>query len=140
MSQKITASFKFHGHELTADVVNAGNWFGKTWLICIEGGFIPLFLIVEADSPTNAISELADSEEYGHHIVVAEADLGDYDPETCEYSSSGKVIDTDWLSIHGCEGCPVPFPCRYHAKGLSAAEGVLPTEFSWDDLDSDEEE
>lgn len=136
---KITARFTFNGHELTADVVNAGNWFGKTWLIVIEGGFTPLLLIVEADSPTDAISELADSDEFGHHIVVSEADLGNYDPETCEYSGSGKVIDTDWLSIHGCEGCAVPFPCRYHGDGLPS-EGVLPTEFSWDDLEDDGED
>jgi len=139
MPKKITASFKFHGHDLTADVVNPGDWFGKTWLICIEGGFTPLFLIVESDSASDAISELADSEEYGHHIIVDEADLGDYDPETCEYSGSGKVIDTDWLSVHGCEGCSIPFKCRYHGDGLPA-EGVLPTEFCWDDLDSDEDE
>ena len=136
---KITANFMFHGQDLTADVVNAGNWFGKTWLICIEGGFTPLFLIVEADSASDAISELADSSEYGRHIVVAEVDLGDYAPETCEYSGSGKVIDTDWLSVHGCEGCPVPFPCRYQGAGLPA-EGVLPTEFCWDDFDGDEED
>lgn len=136
---RITASFKFNGLELTADVVNAGNWFGKTWLLVIEGSFTPLFLIVEADSVSDAIDELADSDEFGHHIVVDEADLADYDPETCEYSGSGKVIDTDWLSIHGCEGCPVPFQCRYHGEVLPA-EGVLPTEFCWDDLDADEDE
>lgn len=113
---KITASFKLNGHDLTADVVNAGNWFGK-----------------------DAIDELADSEEFGHHIVVAEADLGDYDPETCEYSGSGKVIDTDWLSVHGCEGCAVPFACRYHGVGLPSA-GILPNEFSWDDIDSNEDQ
>jgi hypothetical protein len=33
----------------------------------------------------------------------------------------------------------VPFTCRYHAEGLSA-EGVLPTEFCWDDIDTDEDE
>lgn len=136
---KITASFKFHGLELTADVVNAGNWFGKTWLLEIEGGFTPLFLIVEADSASDAISELAASEEFGHHIIVDDADLADYDAETCEYSGSGKVIDTDWVSIHGCEGCSIPFKCRYHGVGLPSA-GVLPNEFSWDDIDSDEEE
>ena len=136
---KITASFKLNGHDLTADVVNAGNWFGKTWLLEIGGSFTPLFLIVEADSVSDAIDELADSEEFGHHIVVAEADLGDYDPETCEYSGSGKVIDTDWLSVHGCEGCAVPFACRYHGVGLPSA-GILPNEFSWDDIDSNEDQ
>lgn len=136
---RITASFKFNGLELTADVVNAGNSFGKTWLLEIGGGFTPIFLVVEAGSVSDAIEELAESDELGHHIVVAEADLADYDPETCEYSGSGKVIDTDWLSVHGCEGCAIPFKCRYHGEGLPA-EGVLPTEFCWDDIDSNEDE
>jgi hypothetical protein len=137
---KITATCKFHGQTLTdIPVINAGNWFGKTWLLSIGGGFVPLFLIVEADSVSDAIDELADSEEWGHEIVVAAADLGDYDPETAEYSGSGKIIDTDWLSIHGCEGCAVPFQCRYHGDGLPA-EGVLPTEFCWDEIDADVED
>lgn len=136
----ITATCNFHGQELTdVPVINAGNWFGKTWLLEIGGGFVPLFLIVEADSVSDAIDELADSEEWGHEIVVADDDLGDYAPETAEYSGSGKIIDTDWLSVHGCEGCAVPFKCRYHGDGLPA-EGVLPTEFCWDDFDADEED
>lgn len=140
MPKKITARFTFNGHELTADVVNPGDWFGKTWLLEIGGSYTPLFLIVEADSVSDAIDELADSDEYGHYIVVKDADLGDYPEDERHYGPSGQVIDTDWLSIHGCEGCPVPFPCRYHGDGLPAAEGVLPTEFCWDDLDTDEGE
>ena len=137
---KITASFDFNGQKMTdVDVINAGDWFGKTWLLSIGGGFTPLFLIVEADSISDAISELADSEEWGHEIVVADDDLGDYDPESAEYSGSGKVIDTDCLSVHECQGCAVPFKCRYHGDGLPA-EGVLPTEFCWDDFDADEGE
>lgn len=135
---KITASFKLNGQDLTADVVNAGNWFGKTWLLQIDGGFTPLFLIVESDSVSDAIDELADSEEFGHHIIVADDDLGDYPEDSRQYGPSGQVIDTDWLSVHGCEGCPTPFPCRYQGAGLPA-DGVLPTEFCWDDFDPDEE-
>lgn len=138
MPQKISASFTLNGHELTADVVNPAGWFGKTWLLEIGGGFTPLFLIVEADSVSDAISELADSEDFGHHIVVDEADLGDYPEDERHYGPSGQVIDTDWLSIHGCEGCAVPFKCRYHGDGLPD-EGVLPTEFSWDDINDEDE-
>ncbi len=137
---KITATCKFHDQDLSEiPVINPGDWFGKTWLLSVGGGFVPLFLIVEADSVSDAIDELADSEEWGHEIVVADDDLGDYDPETAEYSGSGKVIDTDWLSVHGCEGCDVPFQCRYHGEGLPA-EGVLPTEFCWDSVEADEGE
>lgn len=139
MPKKITASFKLNGHDLTADVVNAGNWFGKTWLLEIGGSYTPLFLIVEADSASDAIDSLADDEQYGHHIIVDEADLGDYPEDERHYGSSGQVLDLDHLAIHGCEGCAVPFHCRYHGDGLPA-EGVLPTDFSWDGLDADEDE
>lgn len=136
---RITARFKLNGQDLTADVVNPSDWFGKTWLLEIGGSYTPLLLIVEADSVSDAIDELSDSDEYSHHIVVDEVDLSDYDPETCHYGPSGQVLDLDHLAIHGCEGCAVPFPCRYHGDGLPA-EGVLPTEFSWDDFDADEDE
>lgn len=134
---KITASCTLNGHELTdVSVINPGDYFGKTWLIEIGGSYSPLFLMVEADSASDAIDELADSEEFGHHIVVAEEDLADYDPETCHYGPSGQVIDLDHLAIHGCEGFDVPFRCRYHGDGLPDG-GVLPTDFSWDDFEDE---
>ncbi|WDI39874.1 hypothetical protein [Bremerella sp. P1] len=138
MSKTITATCTLNGHELTdVPVVNPGDWFGKTWLLEIGGSYTPLFLIVEADSASDAIDELADSEKWGHNIVVDDADLGDYDPETCHYGPSGQVLDLDHLAIHGCEGCDVPFPCRYHGEGLPP-EGIDPTEFCWDDFDAEE--
>ena len=90
--------------------------------------YTPLFLIVEADSAQDAIDELADSEDHSHHIVVADEDLDDYDPETCNYGPSGQVVDLDHLMIHGAEGSDCPFPCRYHADGLPE-EGIKPTDF-----------
>ncbi|MEZ6142588.1 MAG: hypothetical protein R3B84_18665 [Zavarzinella sp.] len=135
---KITASCNLNGHELTGVLVlNAGDWFGKTWLLEIGGCYSPLFLIVEAGSASDAIDELAESEEFGHHIVVADEDLGDYDSETCHYGPSGQVIDLDHLMIHGCEGCDVPFLCRYHGDGLPDG-GVLPTDFCWDCCEVDD--
>jgi hypothetical protein len=125
----ITARAKFHGHELTdVPVLNAGEWFGKTWLVEIGGSYSPLFLIVEADSVCDAIDELADHEKYGHNIVVADEDLGDYAEDDRHYSGSGQVLDLDHLMIHGIEGAKCPFPCRYFGDGLPK-EGVVPTDF-----------
>jgi len=138
MEKTITATCTLNGHELTeVPVINAGDWFGKTWLLEIGGSYSPLFLIVEADSASDAIDVFADNEKWGHNIVVDEADLGDYDPESCHYGPSGQVLDLDHLAIHGCEGCDVPFSCRYHGDDLPA-EGVLPTEFCWDDFNDGE--
>ena len=125
----ITASATFHGQELKdLPVLNPGDWFGKTWLIEIGGSYWPLFLIVEADSASDAIDELADNEKHGHHIVVTEADLGDYPKDDRHYGPSGQVLDLDHLMVHGMEGSAVPFPCRYQGDGLPP-EGVLPTDF-----------
>ncbi len=131
----ITARAKFHGHELTdIPVLNPGDWFGKTWLVEIGGSYSPLFLIVEADSVCDAIDELADHEKYGHQIVVADEDLGDYPEDTRHYSGTGRLLDLDHLMVHGQEGAKCPFPCRYHGDGLPE-EGVVPTEFEHEEAE-----
>ncbi len=77
-------------------VLNAGGWFGKTWLLEIGGSYSPLFLIVEADSMTDAIDELADNEKYGHkHCLFLATTSTTTILETCHYSGSGQVLDLD---------------------------------------------
>lgn len=132
---EIKAKANINGHELTdIPVLNPGDWWGKCWLLEIGGSYTPLFLVVEADSAADAIDELADNEQYGHHIVVANEDLADYDPDTCQYGPSGQVLDLDWLQIHGQEGSDCPFPCRYFGEGLPS-DGMLPADFSRRDDD-----
>ena len=131
----ITARATLHGHDLTdIPVLNPGDWFGKAWLIEIGGSYTPLFLIVEADTINDAIDELAEHEKYGHIIVVADEDLGDYAEDDRHYSGTGQVLDLDHLMIHGIEGAKCPFPCRYYGDGLPE-EGVVPTEFEHDGID-----
>ena len=72
----ITASCKLNGHDLTEiHVLNPGGWFGKTWLIEIGGSYTPLFLVVEADTISDAIDELSDNKTYGHQLHVLDEDL-----------------------------------------------------------------
>ena len=131
----ITARCNFHGHELTdVPVLNAGGWFGKAWLIELGGSYTPLYLIVEADSMSDAIDELAEHEKYGHNIIVADEDLGDYPEDDRHYSGNGQVLDLDHLMIHGQEGSDCPFQCRYVGDGLPE-EGVVPTEFEHLDVE-----
>ena len=125
----VTAKAVFNGHELNdIPVLNPGDWFGKCWLVEIGGSYWPLFLVVEADSVSDAIDELADNEKYGHQIVVAEEDLGDYPEDDRHYGPSGQVLDLDHLLVHGQEGAECPFPCRYFGDGLPE-NGVNPLEF-----------
>lgn len=106
-------------------VLNPGNWFGKTWLIEIGGCYSPLFLIVEADSVTDAIDELADNDTYGHHVIVSEEDLKDYDLDDCYFDGCGRVLDLDHLAVHGAEHSVEPYRCRYYGSGLPS-DGVSP--------------
>jgi hypothetical protein len=125
----VTASGTLHGHQLKdMPALNPGDWFGKTWLLEIGGSYWPLFLIVEADTAQDAIDELADDEQYGHHIVVDDADLGDYPEDHRHYGPSGQVLDLDHLLIHGQEGTACPFPCTYHGEGLPEG-GMTPADY-----------
>ena len=125
----ITAKGTLNGQEL-ADIpaLNPGDCFGKCWLLVIEDSSWPTYLVVEADSVSDAFDELADSPKYGHHVVVPDEDLGDYPEDQRHYGPSGQVIDLDWLEIHGQEGTECPFPCRYFGEGLPE-EGMKPTEY-----------
>ena len=118
-----------NGHELNdVPILNPGDWFGTTWLVEIGIGYSSLYLIVEADSMSDAIGELAENEKYGHQIVIAQEDLGDDLEGDRHYSGTGQVLDLDHLTTHGQEGSERPFPCRYFGDGLPD-EGVVPTEF-----------
>lgn len=126
---EIKARGMFGGQELKDSLVlNPGGWFGKCWLLEIGGSYWPLFLVVEADSVSDAIDELADHEKYAFHIVVPEEDLGDYPEDERHYGPSGQVLDLDHLMIHGQEGVDCPWPCLYHGDGLPP-EGMKPTDY-----------
>lgn len=129
MCAGITATAKINGKEVKdIPVLNPGDWFGKCWLIEISGSYWPLFLVAEGDTVSSVIDELADNETYGHQIVVANEDLGDYPEDARHYSGSGHVLDLDHLMVHGQEGVACPFPCVYHGDGLPA-EGMKPTDY-----------
>jgi hypothetical protein len=125
----ITAGAKFHNQDLTdIPVLNPDDRFGKAWLIEIGGSYFPLLLIVEADSVSNAIDELAENEKVGPQFIVAEEDLGEYPVDTRHYTGTGQVLDLDHLTIYGQASSDCPFPCRYFGDG-QPEDGVVSTEF-----------
>jgi hypothetical protein len=129
----ITASCKFHDHDLTdIPVLNPCGWFGKTWLVELGGSYTPLFVVVEADTISDAIDELSDNQTYGHQIHVPDEDLVDYPEDERHYDGNGKVIDLEHVMVHGQEGSDKPYPVKYHGEDLPS-EGIDPREFSeWD--------
>jgi hypothetical protein len=125
----ITASCTLHDHTLTdIPILNTGGWFGKAWLLELGGSYTPLFLVVEADTISDAIDELSDNATYGHHMHVHESDLGDYSEDDRHYDASGRVIDLDHLMVHSREGSDLPYPVRYHGDGLPDG-GIDPRAF-----------
>jgi hypothetical protein len=130
---KITASCTLNDHTLTdIPVLNPGDWFCKAWLLELGGCYSPLFLVVEADTISDAIDELSDNETYGHEIHVPDSDLSDYPENDRHYDGSGRVINLDHLMIHGRERCDLPYPVKYHGDGLPT-EGIDPRELpEWD--------
>ena len=88
---KVTASCKFNDHDLTdIPVLNPDGWFGKTWLLELGGCYTPLFLVVEADSLSDAIDELSDNETYRASDSRSRQDLSDYPEDDRRYDGSGQ--------------------------------------------------
>ena len=135
----ITASCKFHDHDLTEiPVLNPGDWFGKAWLVEIGGSYTPLFLVVEADTFSDAIDELSDNPTFGHQIHVPESDLGDYPEDDRHYDGSGRILDLDHLMIHGQERAELPYPVKYHGEGI-AEGGIDPRKYGVDPEEAEDD-
>ena len=125
----VIAKGKLNGHEIEAECINPGDWFGKTWLVEIGCGFSSHFFAVEADTVTDAIDEFSGSER-GHLIVVDDADLADYDEDSRYYNDGGQVCDLDNVMVHGEErpgrhNDYTPWKCVYTGDDLPS-EGMTP--------------
>jgi len=130
----IVAKGRLGNHEIEAEVINPGDWFGKTWLIEIGCGFSSSFFAVEADTVTDAIDEFSGSA-YGHLILIDDADIADYleDGEfNGYYNDGGQSCDLDNCMVHGEErpgrGEYTPWACVYTGPGLP--EGFTPIAYS----------
>jgi len=116
---KVTATGILNGHEITAEVVNPGDWFGKVWLIEIGGCYVPIFYAVEASDESTAIDEFTDSE-FGHHIKVSEEDRADYNEENSTYAgNAAELVDLDHVAIHQI---PLKYSCDRIPNGVPSAE------------------
>jgi hypothetical protein len=128
-ASNITAACEFHGHDLAdIPVLNPNGWFGKAWLVELGGSYTTLFLVVEADTVSDAIDELSDDKTYGQQIHVQDADLCDYPDDNRHYDGSGRVIDLDHVMVHGQERSPLPYAMTYHGEGLPEG-GIDPQKY-----------
>ena len=132
---KVTFSAKLGEHEISGDVINPGAWFGKTWLIEIGGCAWPIFVIVEADSVTDALDELSGDDRYKHHILIPAEDFGDYGLTVHAGDTiGGKTYDHDcFINLRGeevAEALGEPYfndggePCDLDHIGIQGAECI----------------
>ena len=132
---KVTFSAKLGDHDIEGDVINPGAWFGKTWLLEIGGSYAPIFVVVEADSVTDAIDELSGDDKYGRHIKIPPEDFGDYGltvhagdtiggkpyDHDCFINLRGEVVDSALSEPYFNDGGE---PCDLDHIGIQGAEGI----------------
>lgn len=75
---KVTAHGKLNGHDIEAEVINPGDWFGKVWLIEVGCGYSSIFFAVEADHVSDALDKFVGSEAGKTHAQIEESAYGDY--------------------------------------------------------------
>jgi hypothetical protein len=78
---KVTAYGKLGDHDIEAEVIDPGNWFGKCWLIEVGCGYSSIYYVVEADNVTDALDEFVGSEPGKKHAIIDPSDYGDYGTE-----------------------------------------------------------
>ena len=92
--------FEFEG----ATVINAGNWFGNTYLINANGSQF----IVEASDDYDAIEQFAGSK-YGCMILVDDETVEEYTKEgwmdDLTYTESGYVDIANYFTMHKTQEC-----------------------------------
>lgn len=93
---KFTATM--HGHEISGDCVNPGEWFGKAWIVEVGCGVSSIFLAIEADTEIDAIDVLADSEKYGHLINDPDNEENE---DVCRAGNDSHAVNLDEIFIYG---------------------------------------
>jgi hypothetical protein len=117
---KVTASCTLHGEGLVnLPVLNPGEYYGDCYLIVHAIGYSTIACVVEAQTESDAIDVLADSEEFGYWINVDDCALGDYpEDDRCYAGNDGHVVDLENIMIYSAcksdrrDGEPVSI--RYH--------------------------
>lgn len=116
----IWASCVFHGCELGyLPALNPGQFEGRTWLIEYVGD-VPIWLVLEAASASDALDVLNNDPEWGDlfHVLIA----GDEDdPE--------RIQGTQYVRVHGEAFRHSPYPVRYHDEGFPD-RGIDPHQFA----------
>lgn len=99
----VIAKGRLGDHEIDAEVVNPGGWWGKLWLIEVGLGYSSVYYAIEAGSEQDALDEFADSK-HGHHIHIdIEVEGGDYGTELHSGDTFGdtQITSKCWANLKG---------------------------------------
>jgi hypothetical protein len=107
----IWASCHFDGIILDyLPVLNPGAARGKTWIIQVLA-CMPIWVVVEAGSIQEALIVLSNDPEFGDWVYA------------------GRVLDTQYVRIHGQADSDLPYAVRYHSEGYPD-QGIDPRRFA----------
>ena len=133
-----------NGNECQAEVLNPGNWFGKTYLIANACCYSPPMWIVEGGNGQDAIDEFIDIKP--DEFAIPEEDMKDYKDDQIHYGGNGGLpcdLDNMYLNEIKCRyfGDNLPWfgiePKRYndwingHEGGIEDARYVGPGKNSY---------
>ena len=120
----IWASCEYDGCELGyLPVLNPGACEGKTWLIEFLGD-VPIRLVVEADSVSEALVVLSNDPDFGEGFCFVHVEDDD-----SPVDSFPQVPKTQRVRVHGNEHCSCPYPVRYYGEGYPA-RGINPRQYA----------
>lgn len=99
----VTAKGQLGGHDIEAEVLNPGDWWGKVWLIGHACGCSMIWFVVEADHEQDAFDIFADHEKRGHLIQIGKDQFEDYGSEFHVGDMAyGDTIEEDgWYDLNG---------------------------------------
>lgn len=140
-TSKVTAKGKLNGHDIEAEVINPGDWFGNSWLIEIGLGYSSAYYVVEAGSCQDALDEFADSD-IGIKCIGIDATASgmDYREEIPAGEDWGQVggartvdgyvdLQGNWFAERGCNSEPTRLgnagtPCDLDHCMIYGTEGI----------------
>ncbi len=125
------------------EVVNPGDWWGKTWLVGEQWCQWPFYVVVEAEHPSDAENEYIECEWLNSSARLDDNELKDYKDAggmyTCAFSDSGIAYDSENVSVEGADyhanvghGTGYagfqPHECTYVGPGLPYT-GISPLDY-----------
>lgn len=100
---KVIARGKLGPHDIEAEVLNPGDWFGKVWLVGNTCGVSTIWFGVEADSVSDALDEFAENDKTRHLVEIQDSEKADYGFEVNpgDQIRGVRIEKKGWIDLNG---------------------------------------